>query len=1141
MSKPSCQSHASMQTPRAIPTLEPLEPRVLFSATYDALESPATPPPVELPDNTVYADADLEWGRFDIGGGGHVDQLIVHPTVSGLMYARSDVGGVYRKDPGADRWHQLLDQFPDVDIDAFDFEDNLMGADAIAVSAQSPDVIFAALGRNTDNNRPSGLYRSTDRGNSWTRVLNVEVGANMDLRERSSSIAVDPINGDYVYFGTRENGLYKSNDGGLNWTQVSTSTIPVGIPTDDPATDPNGRGRDIGIRNVIIDTNTSIGSGSTQRAQRIFVNPRNEGIYRSNDGGSTWAKLTGSNAPDTVESWAFDDTGRYLFISAEYKDPSDQYETQDQEKVLVYDTQTNTFSDITPTAAKISNYSGAIPSAWGGIGYESGTDTLFLNWRGSDFHTLTSTDRGVTWRYYDWDNSSHVNITQEAWRADLWVRQNSYGFVDDPHNSGVIYRSDIFNVWRIEIDSPTNFDLISDAVGLENTEPLALAASPSASELIHAGMQDVSGFTYESLSQDAQQRFTELRTTSSQFDSDTTSVAVSQNNPDHLIISTEFDKAAVSTNGGQSFVQVTPNTATSNDRSNVAIDANNPDKLYYIGSASGGTRYLRYSGNGGSSWSNGTGLPNLWMQGDKFGNAQVLAASANKSNRAYVYVPTAFNSGSGGRMYRTDNAGVTWSQRAALPSSQAKFGVQVKGVTGKADDVWVGLERQGLWRSTNGGNSFTEVGGFNNVIAFGFGKAKPGTSNPAVYAYGKRGSNWGVFESTDYGSTWTELNDNRWPALARVVQIEGDPNEYGKLYIGFGGQGLGWIDIDPDAPGAFQQSTNQNGIVSIDAESYTGVAGGTTDSWTRKAGGAGGFHMEAGLDDGNSYNSDYVVNSPRLDYRIDFNKTGTHYVWIRGKAGGSTKGTSDSVHVGLNGQAVTTADRISGFDTGFVWESDTMDGARATIDIPATGTYTLNVWMREDGFDFDKLLLTTLSTYTPSNNGPAQSPFENGGGAVAAIDFTGASFSPYSGTQDGGNGQPTGLSVEQGGNAVRITGNAWKKTAFDYNVTANTYLSFDFEATSMGELFGIALEKDNNYNRGGSRVIYLGGTDGPPSAFQQIPGLTLYTNPSQGTLTYTVHIGSFYTGDIDWLTFVADDDLQGNANVLFSNIRVFEA
>jgi hypothetical protein len=56
-----------------------------------------------------------------------------------------------------------------------------------------------------------------------------------------------------------------------------------------------------------------------------------------------------------------------------------------------------------------------------------------------------------------------------------------------------------------------------------------------------------------------------------------------------------------------------------------------------------------------------------------------------------------------------------------------------------------------------------------------------------------------------------------------------------------------------------------------------------------------------------------------------------------------------------------------------------MDGPVATINVTSSGVHTISVWMREDGFRFDKLLLTTDSNYTPTGIGPGESPQDDGG------------------------------------------------------------------------------------------------------------------------------------------------------------------
>ncbi|MEM1445069.1 MAG: LEPR-XLL domain-containing protein [Planctomycetota bacterium] len=183
------------------------------------------------------------------------------------------------------------------------------------------------------------------------------------------------------------------------------------------------------------------------------------------------------------------------------------------------------------------------------------------------------------------------------------------------------------------------------------------------------------------------------------------------------------------------------------------------------------------------------------------------------------------------------------------------------------------------------------------------------------------------------------------------------------------------IEVRLTEAGVYQQDAGAEGIVSIEAENYSGIVGGLTDDWLGRSGGSGGSHLEAGPDSGNIFNSNFVGNAPRVDFTVNFVQTGTHYLWVRGKAGGSSIGGSDSLHVGLNGQARGSADRINGFDGDFGWSNATMDGPIATLEITDTGEQSVSVWMREDGIDVDKIVLTTSDAFDPGNGeGPAESP-----------------------------------------------------------------------------------------------------------------------------------------------------------------------
>jgi lysophospholipase L1-like esterase len=136
--------------------------------------------------------------------------------------------------------------------------------------------------------------------------------------------------------------------------------------------------------------------------------------------------------------------------------------------------------------------------------------------------------------------------------------------------------------------------------------------------------------------------------------------------------------------------------------------------------------------------------------------------------------------------------------------------------------------------------------------------------------------------------------------------------------------------------------------------------------------------MEASPNTGTLINSGYTTDSPRLDYEIDFVETGTHYVWIRGLGDSDGASKNDSMHVGLDGLAVSTADRITNFNSSWTWTNTAMGtDPVARIDVTTPGTHTLNLYMREDGLIVDKIVLTTDPGLDPAAfgpNGPAQTP-----------------------------------------------------------------------------------------------------------------------------------------------------------------------
>ncbi len=165
---------------------------------------------------------------------------------------------------------------------------------------------------------------------------------------------------------------------------------------------------------------------------------------------------------------------------------------------------------------------------------------------------------------------------------------------------------------------------------------------------------------------------------------------------------------------------------------------------------------------------------------------------------------------------------------------------------------------------------------------------------------------------------------------------------------------------------------DEPGMIVLRAANYYSVTDGTMHKWvkTEHAGASGPvMHAQPALQQ--ILGADRA--SPRMDYHIQFDQPGRYYVWVRGLA---DSGDEDSVHVGLNGVAPPSAQHVHPFEPfkRWVWTNTNRDGARVVLEVNRPGVHTVNVWMREDGFLLDRLLLVREPAYKPDGEGPDLTP-----------------------------------------------------------------------------------------------------------------------------------------------------------------------
>ena len=179
--------------------------------------------------------------------------------------------GVYRSTDAGKTWNHV----------GFAASENIS---RIRIHPTNPEIVYvAALGKHSAPNHERGVYKSTDGGRSWRRVLF------RDDRTGAVDISIDRTNPNVMYAALWESfrkeytmssggpgsGLFKSSDGGETWTEITRNPgMPSGVV---------GR---IGV---------AVSDANPNRVYALVEN-ENGGLFRSDDAGATWTLVNTNRA-----------------------------------------------------------------------------------------------------------------------------------------------------------------------------------------------------------------------------------------------------------------------------------------------------------------------------------------------------------------------------------------------------------------------------------------------------------------------------------------------------------------------------------------------------------------------------------------------------------------------------------------------------------------------------------------------------------------------------------------------------------------------------------------------------------------------------------------------------------------------------
>ncbi|MFN8058302.1 MAG: hypothetical protein U0Q12_04005 [Vicinamibacterales bacterium] len=216
--------------------------------------------------------------RFVGPPGNRVSAVAGVPGDSNVYYAGGASGGVWKSTDAGVHWRPIFDDQPAQSIGA------------IALAPSDPNVIWVGTGETFIRSNVSignGVYRSTDAGKTWAHV-------GLELSGRIGRIVVHPKNPDIAYaavlghaYGPQpERGVYRTTDAGRTWTRVlfvdeNTGASDLAMHPENP--------------NVLIAGMWQI---DIKTWGRVSGGP-GSGLFLSRDGGTTWTRLSGNGLPES--------------------------------------------------------------------------------------------------------------------------------------------------------------------------------------------------------------------------------------------------------------------------------------------------------------------------------------------------------------------------------------------------------------------------------------------------------------------------------------------------------------------------------------------------------------------------------------------------------------------------------------------------------------------------------------------------------------------------------------------------------------------------------------------------------------------------------------------------------------------------
>ena len=688
------------------------------------------------------------------GAGGWITGLDIHPSGSPILI-KSDVGGAYRYEVEADNWKQIVtsSSIPESDVDW----KNYSGVQSIVSAPSNNNIAYIAY-YNT-------IYRSTDQGENWTRTNFplIDMEANDDASKLGGErLAVDPINSDIVYYGSVEDGLWKTENGN-NWTKVED--LPDGTATR-------------GIRTIIF--NINLGT-QDNRTQGIYVMIEGEGIYESQDGGNSW-NLISQDIFTYGNPWFYDseiDKQGNLYVCGEDEDNG----ALSSFGVMRYDG--NTWNQIFDVDLNI---------AMGEIAIDPFNQERILtfSWGFSDtYRTMDASSESPTWSYLQTETTSD-NIPWLSTIATEWFTLGEVTF--DPVVENKLWISDGTGTYTANDNGSSSLLWDEISAGQEHLVSNDIVSLSTGRKI--TAHWDFNLFLHETeneypTEQEPTNRFNSCWDLD-QSPSDESFVVALIEDHRNCCYDDETRNASYSEDGGENWTQFASMPVAESDFGifgQLAVSANDNNNIVWL---PGGERAPYFTNDKGNTWQEA----NINDTSDNccisYNYLKRLPLCADKvlDNTFYIYDWGA------GHIFTSTDGGANWVRHPNVLPPWSWNGKLIS-VPGHAGHLFFanGAEEgedliEGLLRSTDGGQTWTELNNTDKVMNVSIGKSASESDYPTLFIYGKIDNIIGYYMSIDEGVNWELINDYPLGIYDVPRVLEGDMHEYGTAYVGFSGNGF---------------------------------------------------------------------------------------------------------------------------------------------------------------------------------------------------------------------------------------------------------------------------------------------------------------------------------------------------------------